>query len=78
MPREIKSKTFATLYVRMPAALHRRFVAVCNAEKRSMNAQVEVIFEEWLSLRKSVEDAPPPVGGEADVGLHLYEAELPA
>lgn len=53
MAPNIRAKATVQLFARLPADLHRKFVAVCEAERRSMNAQLEVILEEWIKARKS-------------------------
>jgi hypothetical protein len=41
-----------SLKVRMGPELHKRLVAAARGDKRSINAEVLVALEEWLTMRK--------------------------
>jgi hypothetical protein len=42
----------AQLVTRIPLALRKQYKRACKRHKRSMNAQTELLIEEWLQKQK--------------------------
>lgn len=50
--------------LRVPASTYKKLRKACDEERRSINSQVVLIIDEWLTKRKR----PPIQGGGAILG----------